>query len=102
MRKIFPEEDQEVRVLCTVWDALNQARKKEREALAEELKVVYQPETEGEAKERHRKLRALLRNSLSPHGDAQGGQGLCPARVSSVPSPDPPELYTANSLEPMS
>lgn len=38
-------------------DALNKARKKDREALAEDLKAVYRAETEGEAKEALRKLR---------------------------------------------
>ncbi|MEM1684372.1 MAG: transposase, partial [Nanopusillaceae archaeon] len=38
-------------------DALKQARKKDREALAEDLKCVYRAETEDEAKEALKKLR---------------------------------------------
>lgn len=56
IRKIFPDADWQLCVLHAVRDALNGARKKDREELAEDLKAVYRVETEGEAKEALRKL----------------------------------------------
>ncbi|MEM4531395.1 MAG: IS256 family transposase [Thermofilaceae archaeon] len=57
IREIFPEADWQLCVLHAVRDALNQARKKDREALAEDLRAVYRAETEDEAKEALKRLR---------------------------------------------
>ncbi|MCS7240930.1 MAG: transposase [Candidatus Bipolaricaulota bacterium] len=57
IRKIFPEADGQLCVLHAVREALNQARKADREALAADLKAVYRAETEEEAKEGLKRLR---------------------------------------------
>ncbi len=57
IRKIFPEADWQLCVLHAVRDALNKARRNDREALAQDLKAVYRAETEEEGKEALRKLR---------------------------------------------
>lgn len=57
IRKIFPGSDWQLCVLHAVRDALNKAGKKDREALAEDLKAVYRAGTEGKAKKVLRKLR---------------------------------------------
>jgi len=51
IKKIFPESDWQLCVLHAVRYALNKARKKDREALAEALKKIYRAETEEEAEE---------------------------------------------------
>ena len=50
IKKIFPEADWQLCVLHTVRDALNKSRKKDREALAEDLKRIYRAESREEAK----------------------------------------------------
>jgi transposase-like protein len=57
IKKIFPEADRQLCVLHAVRDALNKARKKDREALAEDLKKIYRAETQEEAEEALRNLR---------------------------------------------
>ena len=57
IKKIFPESDWQLCVLHAVRDALNKVRKKDREALAEDLKKIYRAETEEEAKEAMGSLR---------------------------------------------
>ncbi|MBC7318265.1 IS256 family transposase [Candidatus Bipolaricaulota bacterium] len=57
IRKIFPEADWQLCVLHAVREALNKARKADREALAEDLKRVYRAETEEEARKALQKLR---------------------------------------------
>jgi len=51
IKKIFPDADWQLCVLHAVRDALNKARKKDREALAEALKKIYRAETQKEAEE---------------------------------------------------
>jgi transposase-like protein len=57
IKQIFPEADWQLCVLHPVGDALNKARKKDREALAEDLKKIYRAETQEEAEEALRNLR---------------------------------------------
>jgi transposase-like protein len=57
IKKIFPEADWQLCVLHTVRDALNKARKKDREALAEARKKIYRAERREEAEEALRNLR---------------------------------------------
>jgi len=57
IKKIFPEADWQLCVLHAVRAALNKARKKDREALAEDLKKIYRAETQEEAEEALRNLR---------------------------------------------
>jgi len=57
IKKIFPETDRQLCVLHAVRDVLNKARKKDREALAEDLKKIYRAETQEEAGEALRNLR---------------------------------------------
>ncbi|MBC7109203.1 MAG: IS256 family transposase, partial [Methanomassiliicoccales archaeon] len=56
IKKIFPEADWQLCVLHAVRDALNKARKADREALAADLKRVYRAETEEEARKALQKL----------------------------------------------
>ena len=51
IRKIFPETDCQLCGLHAARDALNKARRNDREALAQDLKAVYRAETEEEGKE---------------------------------------------------
>lgn len=57
IKKIFPEADWQLCVLHAVREALNKARKADREALAADLKRVYRAETEEEAREALKNLR---------------------------------------------
>ena len=54
IRKIFPDADWELLVLPAVREALNGARNKDREALAQDLRCVYRAEREEEALRRMR------------------------------------------------
>ena len=57
IEKIFPEADWQLCVLHAVRDALNKARKKDREALAEDLKKIDRAETQKEAEQALQNLR---------------------------------------------
>ncbi len=57
IRKIFPEAEGQLCVLHAVRNTLYKGRRTDREASAQDLKAVYQAETEEEAKEALRKLR---------------------------------------------
>ena len=57
IKKIFPEADRQLCVLYAVRAALNKARKKDREALAEDLKRICRAERREEAEEALRNLR---------------------------------------------
>ena len=57
IKKIFPEADWQLCVLHAVRDALNKSRKKDRDALAEDLKKIYRAESQKEAEEALRSLR---------------------------------------------
>jgi len=57
IKKIFPEADRQLCVLYAVRAALNKARKKNREALAEDLKRFCRAERREEAEEALRNLR---------------------------------------------
>ncbi|MBC7218417.1 MAG: transposase, partial [Candidatus Caldatribacterium sp.] len=50
IKKMFPDADWQLHVLHAVRDALNKARRRDREALAEALKKIYRAEMEEEAK----------------------------------------------------
>ena len=56
VRKIFPSSKWQLCVLHTVRDTLAKVRKKDREALAQDLKAIYRADT---IKQAHRALRAL-------------------------------------------
>jgi len=89
LRKIFPEADCELHVLHSVRDALNQAWKKDREALAEDLRVVYRAETEEEAKETLKRLRERW-GTYVPRIGACWKAKACASYVSSGSPADPP------------
>jgi transposase-like protein len=57
IKKIFPEANRQLCVLHAVRAALNKARKKDREALAEDLKKIYWAETQEKAEEALQNLR---------------------------------------------
>jgi len=57
IKKIFPEADWQLCVLHAARDALNKARKKDRETLAEALKEIYRAESWEEAEEALRSSR---------------------------------------------
>ncbi|MEM4531529.1 MAG: transposase, partial [Thermofilaceae archaeon] len=102
IRKIFPEADCELHVLHAVRDALNQARKKDREALAEDLRVVYRAETEEEAKEALKRLRERW-GTYFPRIVARW-ENKAYALLAFLRYPRPIRRYlgTTNQLEPMS
>jgi len=62
---------------------LNKSRKKDREALAEDLKKIYRAESREEAEEALRSLRGAVGWDLSQDRGAVGDQGL---RSFSVPA----------------
>lgn len=99
IRKIFPDADWQLCVLHAVRDALNKARRKDREALAEDLKAVYQAETEGEAKEALAKLRERW-GSIYPRLVARW-ETKAYALLTFLKHPKPIRryLYTTNQLE---
>ena len=57
IKKIFPEADWQLCVLHAVRDALNKSRKKDRDALAEDLKKIYRAESQKETEEALQSLR---------------------------------------------
>jgi len=77
IKKIFPEADWQLCVLHAVRDALNKSRKKDREALAEDLKRIYRAESREEAKGSIAELGGALGPGLSQDRGAVGDQGLC-------------------------
>jgi len=99
IRKIFPGADWQLCVLHAVRDALNRARKKDREALAQDLKAVYRAETEEEAKGALKKLRERW-GSLYPRVVARW-ETKAYALLAFLKHPKPIRryLYTTNQLE---
>ncbi|MEM3658646.1 MAG: transposase [Candidatus Hadarchaeum sp.] len=82
-----------------MWEALNQARKKDREAPAEDLKCVYRAETEDEAKEGLKKLRerwGTYFRCIAARWEAKAHALLAFLRH---PRPIRRYLYTTNQLE---
>lgn len=99
IRKVFPDADWQLCVLHAVREALNKARNKDREALAEDLKAVYQAETEQEAKEALRRLRERW-GTVYPRVVARW-EGKAYALLAFLRHPKPIRryLYTTNQLE---
>ncbi|MEM1684381.1 MAG: transposase, partial [Nanopusillaceae archaeon] len=99
IRKIFPEADWQLCVLHSVRDALKQARKKDREALAEDLRVVYRAETEEEAKEALKRLRERW-GTVYPRIVARWeNKAYALLAFLRYPRPIRRYLYTTNQLE---
>ena len=65
IRKIFPETDWQLCVLHAVRDALNKARKDDREVLAQDLKAVYRGgNRRGRAKKRSGNSKSVGKRSI--------------------------------------
>ena len=99
IRKIFPEVDWQLCVLHTIRDALNKARKNDREALAQDPKAGHRAETEEETKEAHRKLRGHCKTAyprVSVRWETKTYAFLTFLRH---PKPRRRYLYTTNQLE---
>ncbi|MEM3433552.1 MAG: transposase, partial [Candidatus Methanomethyliaceae archaeon] len=98
IRKIFPEADGQLCVLHAVRDALNQARKKDREALAEALQTVTR-------QKRKRKPRKRLRErwgTVYSHIVRWETKACTMLAFLQHPKPIHRYLYTPNQLMPMS
>jgi transposase-like protein len=89
IKKIFPEADRQLCVLHAVRAALNKARKKDREALAEALKKIYWAESREEAEEALRNPARTVGHGLSQDRGALGNHGLCPSCVFTSPQAHP-------------
>jgi transposase-like protein len=82
-----------------VRDALNNVRKRDREALAEALKKIYWAETQEEAEEALRNLRERWGTVYPQDRGALGNQSLCPSCVFTLPQAHPKVSHTTNFLE---
>ncbi len=83
-RRIFPEADWQLCMLHVIRNTLHKVRRTDREALAQDLKTVYQAEAEEEAREALRKLQEHWGRICPPGCQPLGGQGLF---VFGVPAP---------------
>ncbi|MEM2002281.1 MAG: transposase [Candidatus Methanomethylicaceae archaeon] len=102
IRKIFPEVDWQLCVLHSLRNALSQARKKDRKALAEDLKYVYRAETEGEVKEALKRLRERFETCFPRIVARWETRAYALLAFLRHPWPIRRYLYTTNRLEPMS
>jgi transposase-like protein len=99
IKKIFPEADRQLCVPYAVRAALNKARKKDREALAEDLKRICRAETQEETEEALRNLRERWGTVYPQDRGALGNQSLCPSCVFMPPQAHPKVSHTTNFLE---
>lgn len=99
IKKIFPEADWQLCVLHAVRDALNKARKKDREALAEDLKEVYRAETEEEAREALKNLRERWGRMYPKIVERWETKAYALLTFLQYPKPIRRYLYTTNQLE---
>jgi putative transposase len=99
IRKIFPDADWQLCVLHAVRDALNKARKKDREALAEDLRAVYRVEKEEEAKEALGRLRERWGLTYPKIVGRWEGRAYALLAFLRYPKPVRRYLYTTNQLE---
>ena len=99
IKKIFPDADWQLCVLHAVRDALNKARKKDREALAADLKKIYRAETQEEAEEALRKLRGRWGGIYPKVVERWETKAYALLAFLRHPKPIRRYLYTTNQLE---
>ena len=99
IKKIFPEADWQLCALHAVRDAFNRVRQKDREALAEALKKIYQAETEEEAKEALRSLRERWGTVYPKIVERWETKAYALLAFLRHPKPIRRYLYTTNQLE---
>ena len=99
IKKIFPDSDWQLCVLHAVRDALNKARKKDREALAADLKKIYRAETQEEAEEALRKLRGRWGGIYPKVVERWETKAYALLAFLRHPKPIRRYLYTTNQLE---
>jgi len=102
IKKIFPEADWQLCVLHAVRDALNKVRKKDREALAADLKGIYRAESEEEAKEALRRLRERWGGIYPKIVERWETKAYALLAFLRHPKPIRRYLYTTNQLERLS
>jgi len=99
IKKIFPEADRQLCVLHAVRDVLNKARRKDREALAEDLKKIYRAETQEEAAEALRNLRERWGGIYPKIVERWEIKAYALLAFLRHPKPIQRYLYTTNQLE---
>lgn len=99
IKKIFPDADWQLCVLHAVRDALNKARKKDREALAEALKKIYRAETQKEAEEALWSLRERWGKVYPKIVERWETKAYALLAFLHHPKPIRRYLYTTNQLE---
>ena len=99
IKKIFPEADWQLCVLHAVREALNKARKKDREAVAEALKKIYRAESPEEAEEALRNLRERWGGVYPKLVERWETKAYALLAFLRHPKPIRRYLYTTNQLE---
>jgi transposase-like protein len=99
IKKIFPEADWQLCVLHAVRDALNKSRKKDRDALAEDLKKIYRAESQKEAEEALRSLRERWGTVYPKIVERWETKAYALLAFLRHPKPIRRYLYTTNQLE---
>jgi putative transposase len=87
MKEIYPKTDVQRCVVHKIRNAMNAARKKDREAIAEALKLIYQANTKEEAKSQ---FKTFKENWQSKDRQIVGGRFRCAFDILSLPFIHPP------------
>jgi putative transposase len=99
IKKIFPEADWQLCVLHAVRDALNKSRKKDRDALAEDLKKIYRAESQKETEEALQSLRERWGTVYPKIVERWETKAYALLAFLRHPKPIRRHLYTTNQLE---